>query len=372
MRSRSAAVVTVCVTAFPLWAAEARADYATLPSPTAPVRASPPLRARQATVLERRFPRRVNATELVRVSVDDEGRPVRVVALNTLTVTGTGDYSLAIPAPVEDVAAAPGSQSEPGLRTGAVLWQGFSTRRRVLAARITLRPGPAAAALPLRIVVRSGARTEVELRNATAVTTTAPASPVPPTALAQALDFARIGLERRQPVTAQGVPVAGRLRTTKVTAAIRLRVRGVVRLAGGAERLDELVGGRPLRIAGRGALRDLYLTVTVPPAARFLSPPGGESWQEDAGRELHGSRGTLLAVRRLLEAALANEFQAFLSNPDPAGTTRTTYAYRLVELTPAPPRQKDEGRSGGVWVPVAVAMGLIVAAVGGLVLWAHS
>ena len=107
---------------------------------------------------------------------------VRVV--QRLTLTGTGDYFLSVPAPLLDVRAARGSQAEPGFRRSGILWQGFSNRSRVLAADAEVEPGAAAAALPLRVELaatvagnelgrgqhRSGPlRLELRLRNTTAV-----------------------------------------------------------------------------------------------------------------------------------------------------------------------------------------------------------
>ena len=80
---------------------------------------------------------------------------------------------------------------------------------------------------------------------------------------------------------------------------------------------------------------------------------------------------TRLAVNRLLEAALAVQFQELLANPDGAGGSRTSYHYVL-----APRRQAvaaSDTRGGHDWIaPLAIGLSLAAAAVGGLVLWAHS
>jgi len=89
-----------------------------------------------------RFP--ADCSQLITVRVDGTGSPFAVRVRHRLVLRRAGDYSFVIGAPVEDVSAAPGSESEPGLRRGAVLWAGFSAGRKVLAADVVLRPAEAA------------------------------------------------------------------------------------------------------------------------------------------------------------------------------------------------------------------------------------
>src|SRR3954471_4293389 len=117
----------------------------------------PPFRAAPGAQPETRFPGRVASVDRVAVGIDATGAPRSGVGTQRLTISGTGDYAFTIPAPAEDVAAAAGSGSEPGLRAAGVVWQGFASTQRVLAARVRVRPLVAARALPLRItVVRTG------------------------------------------------------------------------------------------------------------------------------------------------------------------------------------------------------------------------
>jgi hypothetical protein len=80
---------------------------------------------------------------------------------------------------------------------------------------------------------------------------------------------------------------------------------------------------------------------------------------------------TRLAVNRLLGAALAVQFQELLANPDGSGGSRTSYRY---VLTPGRQAVAAADTSGGRdWIaPLAIGLGFAAAAVGGLVLWAHS
>src|SRR6188472_1804186 len=127
---------------------------------------------------------RVSGTQVVTVVVDDSGAPQRISVRQRLVLVGTGDYSFVVPAPLVDVVAAPGSDVVPGARSAGIVWQGFVTERRVLAADATLRTRRVAAALPillrLRTTVdgrpleprerRSGrVRIRLEMRNATAL-----------------------------------------------------------------------------------------------------------------------------------------------------------------------------------------------------------
>src|SRR4051812_41848280 len=153
MGRRSAALaVAVLLAAGPLVAPAARANGVAIDLPPAegPTTAVPPFQPTGALRTERRLPRgRIESDERVQVRVDPAGAPVAVSVRQRLELRGPGDYSLAVPGPIADVEPAPGSAVPPGLRSGALIWQGFSPGHRVLAADLRLRPREAAAALPL-------------------------------------------------------------------------------------------------------------------------------------------------------------------------------------------------------------------------------
>jgi hypothetical protein len=342
-----------------------------LPSAFFSVRVAPPLRAVQATA-ETRFPGRLSSTQLVRVSIDSTGRPFSVVDINRTVVARQGDYSFGIAGPVQDVRAAAGSASEPGLRKGAVLWQGFSPGRRVLAAEIALRPTAAVTGLPLRIEI-SGSK--VRLVNTTSASAAVVDATVPEAEIARALDGARATLRSGAPSSATVLNASGSVRHVRVVARVPLRVKGTLRFAGRAPRtLDAVVDKSPITVSGTGGLKKLELSVSLPEPAELLRPPGASSWLALArtGRLPRGREATRLAVDRLLATALDLQFQEFLANPDAGGISRSSYHYLLAERPQ--PAAVDTTHGGGHGWPatLAIALGLAAALTGALVLWAHS
>jgi hypothetical protein len=343
---------------------------ATLPSPFFSVRTAPPLTG-TVVATETRFPGRLSSTQAVRVSVDPLGHLFRVVDVDRIGITRKGDYSFVVAAPVEDVRAGAGSGSEPGLRSGAVVWQGFSPGRRLLAAEISLRPRAAASSLPLRLTVdESGVR----LVNTTAAPVTTVDANVAAVEIARVLDAARAALRAGTPTPAPVVSAVGPVREVRVVARVPVRVQGKVRFGSlPARKVTAVIGRNPLPIPGTGGLKALDLSVSVPEPASVLRPPGALRWRDLArsGRLPRGREAVRLAANRLFAAALAVQFQEFLANPDANGVARTSYRYVLARqaesLAAATPRN---GRS---WlVPLGVAIALAVGAVGALVLWAHS
>jgi hypothetical protein len=348
----------------------AAASLAILPSPFDSLRDVPPLRA-SAAPTETRFRGRLASTQVVRVSIDRTGRPFRIVDIDRMIITAKGDYSFVIGGPVEDARAVSGSGSEPGLRSNAVVWQGFSPGRRVLAAAIILEQSRAAAALPLRVEIGPHG---VRLTNATTATVTTIDAPVRAAEIAGLLDTMRAALKASTPTPAPVVTANGPVRSVRVVAQVPLRVRGTIRLAGKPRRHFVLVlRGRSVQIAGAGAVKALELRVAVPDAATLLSPPRARRWVDLArsGRFPDGRRATRVAVHRLLTAGLASQFGRFLTNPDANGSSRTSYRYVLAPRTRA--QAADEPGGGDRWLlTVGAALALVLAAAGALVLWAHS
>jgi len=322
-------------------------------------------------VAETRFPGRLSSSQIVRVSVDGSGKPFRVVDVDRISIEMKGDYSFVVSGPVENVRAGPGSNAQPGLRTGAVVWQGFSPARRVLTAQITLNPRAAVSGLPLRVEV---SQTGLRLTNTTSATAKAVDVPLPPLGVARILDSARDGLADGTPVPAPALTAAGPVHNVPVTAYVPVRLRGVVRFSGGpARRIAAVVTSEPLRIRGSGALKDLDLSVSVPEPEAVLQPPGAGTWVTAArsGRLPGGRAMTRLAVNRLLAAELAVQFQELLANPDPAGGSRTSYRYVLAKQPQA--LTASDTSDGPDWIaPLAIGLGLAAAVVGSLVFWAHS
>jgi hypothetical protein len=374
-----------------------------LPSPTAPLDARVPLRS-NAPPTELRLPlnARVTSRERVAAAVLADGTVVAVRVLQRLTLTGTGDYFFTVPAPLRDVRAGPGSQSEPGFRRSALIWQGFANRRRVLVADAELVPGPAAAALPLHLELRTTVegrplsgderrsgrlRLELRLRNTTAVRaqtfSARPASPAAVRTIARRVaKQVRRGETPEQPV----LEVQGPIRPRTVAVGAPLVVAGEVRLP--TRRLDDAAvrGGELVRRADGVAIRfrlvlggsrpseaTIALTGTAHgaalPQASLTAEPSVAALLTGASR---GSReATVDGVGRLLLGlARVRQYGAFLANPAPAGAVHTGYSFRTVEqpATAVTPTAADEG---GVLQPVLVVLLLLLGAAGLAVLWAH-
>jgi hypothetical protein len=347
---RAAVVATLAALAVP---ATAAARPALLPSPTTPLDTKLPLGA-SASGVPPLLPvnARVSTRQTVFVDVLPDGTVVGVRVRDVLTLRGTGDFFFQVPAPVKDVRAAPGSQGEPGLRQGAILWQGFANRRRTLAADAELDPAAVAPFLPLRLQLRDGT---LVLRNATAVRARGFSAAARPAQLRRVL--ARIP---RRPLEQPSVDISGPVRGRTVVVDAPLRVVGSVR---GGMSFHRVLGGpapSTARIPGveSSRVRLVAEPVRLVPEAR---PP----------RTATGGELVFLATRALLRLARTFQYDSFLSSPGTGAPPQTRYVYRTVTPTTAvTPAESGDGRS----LPVVLLLAAIaIVASGGLVVaWAHS
>jgi hypothetical protein len=338
-----------------------------LPSPLNPLSATPPVGGHVTTEAEG-ITHHVLTTERVRVRVDRRGRPFAVRVGQRLVVLGKGDYVFAIPAPVRDVVAGPGSESTPGQRSATILWSGFNPDRKVLVADARLDPPAAAPSLPLRVTARGSTITIENVTPVRAGSVTAAADPAP---LGRYLDTVRTALTRDRPVPFGTAEIAGEAKPHSVSVEAPIRVTGTI----GGRRISTTLGdGHPLRLTvprgdGTVALR----ADPVPPLALATPPAGASTWQASGldGRELLAR-----AQAVLLRIARARQFDAYLGDPDPLGRAQTTYVYRTgVPAAAAPPVATATGGDGGatsVLGPVAIALAAALAAVGGLAVWARA
>jgi len=70
--------------------------------------------------------------------------------------------------------------------------------------------------------------------------------------------------------------------------------------------------------------------------------------------------------------ARANQYEEFLGNPDPAGSSRTVYAYRTASPPHAAP-VAAVGRERRTWVETALLVAALAAVLAaGTALWARS
>lgn len=363
----------------------------------------PPLAPSQPIPAQRVLGRlRIASRSTVAVGTDARGRPRSVRVVQRLVLRGTGDYAFAIPAPVRNVSAAEGSESEPGARPGQILWRGFAPGRRVLAARATIDAAQAAPALPLRIRVsgaprRAGAfALTVAVTDATATRVATYDGDARAADVAAALDALARTARRGGPPTPAGVRFAGppAATTTAATAAFRVRIRvrfpaGSVRelrvspgsgVAGDAEvrirgRTDASAAGVGLTVSGvarRAATPAVEVVADPDPAAAVARAPG-DAWSDAVrGRLTPGTGRRLLATlwRSRLGYVRSRQYEAFLANPDARGTNATTYVFRTAR--PATDARAAGRAADNRTLPGAVvAAALVLAAAALLVVWAH-
>lgn len=374
--------------------AAASVQQVLLPGPTPYPTQSPPLVAGGAPPpASLPFAIRGRAVERVLAGVGPDGKLVSLRVLHQLVLTGKGDYLIVVGAPVEDVRAGAGSDSQPGLRTGQILWSGFSPGKKVLAADAQLRARAAGPFLPLRLrAVREGNRYSLTVTNATTVSQIAYAGNGFPRQLAGLLDQTRRESLAGEQLTTVYASVDGLVRVRKDAArtSAPLRVEGSLRFpdapesaSGGTVRgktvtFSAVLGDdSPLSLGvdvrGGGAPR-LHVAARPTKLVRALVPPGGPSWAAAVRRRAIPAD---VLLRRLIDTRMqlvrSDQYQAFLSNPDPQGTNRTVYVYESA----AAPRQRaaptpEPGSGGGGLVLALAIAGSVLGAGAVLVLWAHS
>ncbi len=374
--------------------------------------------------IETRIPGPATDREEVRVSFGLDGAPVAVVDEQRLVLSGLGDFEFKLPGPASDVQALPGSASEPGLRRGAVLWQGFSSGRKALGATVTLLPEQEATRLPVRVrlsmtvdgrPVTPGRATSGALlirllvENTSAVPIQVIDGGMDPAAAAPVLDAIRDDLrhgERPTPGTS-GIPASVSVeepvtvRTAQLEAP--MRVSGSIALPsraatvtvvdhgrtvtgdGGWPEIEFgalLGGGEPLRLVVelRAEVRGLRLPrvgMTVepaPPAAGFLRPPAGQTWVDGLRRDpgaFDGRKMLRLVLDTMWRTARLRQFDAYLGNPDSLGPSRTTYRFVLAPPSSAAEALPEVPAGGPLRTAAAIAV-VVAVVLGGLVAWSRS
>jgi hypothetical protein len=355
-----------------------------LPGPVPYSTVSPPLVAYgPAPPALTRYVFHITSTQRVNVGVDGEGRVRAVHVREHLAVSGRGDYQFAVSGPIDDVRAAPGSDSEPGLRVNQVLWAGFSPGRKVLAADVTLRPRAAAPFLPVRLKLqREAGGVTLSVVNATATPVLEYVGFVRPQESAALLDQTRraaLAGVRLSPAHATFIGSVSE-RDPRPALEAPIRVEGELRLQGTPRvRFSRTLGdGAPLAIrvhANGGGRAHVRLRAWPVPVERLLRPPGASTWAA-AVRRRHLPAASLL--QRLLETRLrmvrADQYKTYLSNPDADGRNRIVYEYETGAAPPprtVPAPERDSG-GGGPLVALLVVGASVLAAGAALVAWAHS
>jgi hypothetical protein len=373
MLSRRAAVVCLGVCAALGPAAGARAGTITLLSPITRFKPPPPLSGTtpfEAGAQETRFPGSLQNDERIVIALEDDGSARGIVVTQRIVISRAGDFSFLVPASATSVVATSDSQAQPGLRSLGIVWQGFSSGRRLLGAIVTVGVD-ADRGLPLRIsVARRGGAMRVRLidiarRPAEFVT----GSPDPGSlrAFLVRLRAAQTKLGQRPAVGAYFVngTVTGQ-RTTVVSAP--LRIRGALTVPGHAPvEVDTVLGnGRPVErtimLPGR-VLPRIRLRVDLLNPLEILPRPD----QLDAARDPLSTLQSALG-----RVAVSWQYRHFLDLPDWIGPTTTKYLFKTAVGLPIvrPPGERRGGGSGTLAVVLASTLG--AAALAGLVvLWAH-
>jgi hypothetical protein len=338
------------------------------------LRPVPPLAPPQPPVTEvARLRGTVFAQERVVVGIAADGAPTTVNVVQRLLVRALGDYTFFIPAPAVSVVAAPGSESQPGLRPNQIVWQGFSPRRKLLAARAELRPADSVSALPLRVRVRGAPvrpgpfELVITIQNATRTPAAGFTADALSTDVVRALDALRAAARINRPIEGRVVRIRGESRPVRLHVSAPLALRGSVAFPAGTVRTVEptrftrQLGGGALRVTVRGvALRSAAprLRIVARPVVRATIPP-------------QSARTLEAAVLGYLRYARTRQYQAFLANPDPRGPSATTYVYDTAtaerSALPAEPQAQNDST-----VPTAIVLGgLALLGLGLVVLWAH-
>jgi hypothetical protein len=333
-------------------AAAAAPTPVTLPSPLTQLTREPPLEGGATSLSELHRRHRIDASTNVRVSVDATGAPFAAVAVQRLVVHMPGDYVFTIGAPLVSVSAAPGSQSAPGVRGAAILWEGFNPGTRTLAARAVLRRD-VLPLLPLRIERDPASVTLVDQTGANGTALAADALAAP---LEAALRRLRADAASGRTPGPVGALLTSQPRTVALRAAAPLDVSGTI---GGRALHLRLGGGRPTTVTVRGSgpiVLDVRPVAVVTPVAPGLD-----------------GRGLLeQANRALLSLARVRQYESFLGNPDPTGRSETTYRY----VTTARPRPnvaaRAHGNANGTLHAFAWAAAALLALGIGLAVWARA
>lgn len=387
VRTSAVAAAAALVLAAGATAMPEQPEQVVLPGPVPFPTVSPPLVGYgPAPPTGTRYVFHITSAQRVRVGVDQQGRPVSVRVRQRLGLSGKGDYQFAITGPITDAVPAPGTDSQPGLRVNQVLWVGFSPRRKVLAADVTLRPQPAGRFLPVRLELsREGGGVTLTVTNTTATPVLEYEGTVRPREIATLLDATRRAAQAGRRVDPARATFFGEVRERRPHPLVEapVHVVGELQLPGGRPvRFSRTLGdGRPLTMHvhadGSGRAR-LSLRAVPVPTSNLLDPPGSaQTWKAAIAR--HPLPAPFL-LQRLMETRLQlvreDQYRAFLSNPDADGRNSIVYDYltaapapRKAEAAPAP----DSGGGGSGVLVVLLALGASLLGAGAaLVAWAHS
>jgi hypothetical protein len=353
-----------------------------------------------------KLPGPVADDETVRVGLGPDGAVSGIVVDQTLTIHGTGDFDLVMPGPATHIVGPPDQATQPGLRRGEILWNGFSPGLKTLRSTVTLDPTFEQFRIPLAVSVRfrRGGRTvkppvtgpvEIEIRisNTTARLIQTPDAASAPNELAGLLDaLHREVSRRRRPVAGRrGVPssltATSSVATRTESVQIPMVAGGIIAFPSGrltGARVDgasldagpgapavrfslllpsalQTTGTHLIRLRGTaealGAPRFDIRAVAATTDPALLAPPNGETWQHAlSGLDPRGLRETLVrAETAMWQALLLPQLDAYLGNPG-TGPSQTVYEITSASAAPPPVRVRPARlHAGGLALALAAA-----------------
>jgi hypothetical protein len=333
----------------------------------------PPLAPPQPPLLETpRLRGTVSSRNRVAVGIDPDGTPNSVTVVQRLEIRALGDYAFLVPAPAVSVTAAAGSESQPGFRQNQIVWQGFSPRRKVLAAAAELRLDDSVRPLPLRLRI-AGAPTRpgafelvITLENGTLTSGRAFTAEAIESDVTEAVEALRAAARVNRMIESRAVRIRSEAAAAEIDVWAPLAVRGAVRFPAGTvrdlkpTRFERLLGRDAVRVTVQGeAVRAAVPRVRVvaePVPAAAVPPPS--------------TRRLETAVRGFLAYSHARQYERFLANPDPAGPSSTTYIYETAPTVPAAPPADEPSDDSRLFLALVLGA-LTLLGAGLIVLWSH-
>jgi hypothetical protein len=344
----------------------------------------------------------VSGAEHVTIAVDPNGVARAIRVDQTLILHGLGDFTIEVPGPATAVTGV--GDSQPGLRLGSVIWEGFSPGKKVLRAIVDMdTSAPSFRTLPLAVSVRAlyGGRVvtsgtidgpvtlDVEIANRTAAPRATSIGAADRVQLAMMLERMRALLASGKiPIAGQdGIPTSitasGPIQQETVAVDVPMRIAGAIEADGfstsHSTRIDAVL---PSAAHSDGTLRMLidgtasHLTLplrfridaeaTTPDAATLR--PTDATWAQSLARASAPRLrdATMLAATTLWEVLRRPDAEAYLSNPlGGASSASFTYTAYIAPAAPAGPARERVR-------PVALAIAsllMLLALCGAVVVW---
>jgi hypothetical protein len=354
-------------------------------------------------------PGQVADSEVARVSLGPDGAVTGVAVTQTLTMSGVGDFNVVLPGPALHVVGPPDQATQPGLRRGTILYQGFVPGSKTLVATATLDPAFERFRVPVIVSVRylqDGREVKppvtgpVEIMIGIANNS----SRLVPVRLgsARAGDVASLLDALRAELKAGRVPVAGTrgvpaslssstaVEVVRPPVTVPFAVSGAIGFSSGSiARLRVAAPGIPTSGAG-AAFRAVVPSARFPngkvlirmvgeafrlgtpllemsvasmlPEPSQLDPPGGGTWSRALARADAAEVRDALALGQttMWQALRRAEFDAYLGNPG-TGPSRTRYEYVMGPVARRAAPQERAGVRPGAVVLALVAAALAIA-----------